>query len=86
VVADAAALLGRAIAGVHVAVGVERFLLVGGFAAAAGEPYRRLVVGAAAASCWDLGLAWDDAVSVHGTGDDLGLRGAWLTARDAGWV
>ncbi len=86
VVGDAADLLGRALAGLHVGVGVERFLLVGGFAAAAGEPYRRLVVDAAAASCWDLGLDWDAAVSVHGRDEDLGLVGAWLVARDTGWV
>ena len=86
IVGDAAAELGRVLAGLHVGVGVERFLLVGGFAAAAGEPYRGMVVTAAAASCWDLGLDWDAAVTVHGRDDDIGLRGAWLVARDEGWV
>ena len=86
VVADAAALLGRALAGLHVGVGVERFLLIGGFACAAGESYRRQVVAAARTSCWDLGLDWDAAISIEGTGDDVALGGAWLAARDQGWV
>ena len=86
VVADAAALLGRALAGLHVGVGVERFLLIGGFACAAGEGYRRQVVAAGRTSCWDLGLDWDAAISIEGTGDDVALGGAWLAARDQGWV
>lgn len=86
VVADAAALLGRALAGLYVGVGVERFLLIGGFACAAGEPYRRQVVASARTSCWDLGLDWDAAISIEGTSDDVALGGAWLAARGQGWV
>ena len=40
--------LGRALAGVHTIVGTERFVLVGGFARAMGEAYRRAVAASAA--------------------------------------
>ena len=36
--------LGHGIAAIHLAVGIERFILVGGFAFAMGEPYRRMLV------------------------------------------
>lgn len=86
VIGEAAALLGRALAGLYLGVGVERFVLVGGFARAAGEPYRQLVATAAAASCWDLGVDWDAAITVDELDDETGLVGVWLHARDLGWL
>jgi predicted NBD/HSP70 family sugar kinase len=81
-----ARILGWGVAALHVAVGVEDILLVGGFALAAGEPFRAAVAEGAAASCWDLGLDWDQAVRLGRPDDDHGLVGAWLTAGDLGWL
>lgn len=72
--------LGRALASVHVAVGVERFVLVGGFALAMGEPYRQAVVAAAERSCWQLGQAWDEMVVLGTDDDDHGMLGAGVVA------
>jgi glucokinase len=68
--------LGRAIASIHLAVGVERFVLIGGFALALGGSYRRQVAAAVALSLWDLGLDWDRAVELGQPEDDAGLLGA----------
>lgn len=81
-----AGLLGWALAALHVGVGVERFLLTGGFAIAAGEPFRRAVARGGAGHAWDLGLDWDEAVRLAAIGPDPGLTGAWVVARDRGWV
>src|SRR4051794_26257384 len=81
VIGQGAAALGTSLAALHTALGLERFVLVGGFANALGEGYRRLVACAAAASCWDLGQDWDRMVE----GDPLdglsGLLGAGRYAR-----
>jgi C7-cyclitol 7-kinase len=78
VVSDATRYLGQALAALHLDSGVERIILVGGFALALGEPYRQLVARACAAACWDLGQDWDAMVE---TGElDAGLRGAGLVA------
>lgn len=75
-VREVGAPLGRALAGIHTALGIERFTLVGGFALALGEGYRAEVARAAAAAAWDRGGSWDERVEL-GAGDDLsGLIGA----------
>lgn len=80
-VAEAADPLGAALAGIHCAVGSERIVLVGGFANALGEDYRRLVARAAAESCWDLGLDWDRALELRDMDGRAGLVGAGRYAR-----
>src|SRR3954468_11622353 len=67
----AAVPLGRALAGLHVGVGTERFVLAGGFATALGEPYRRLVAAAARSGCWDIDQNWDDMVEIGSEEDGL---------------
>lgn len=68
--------LGRIIATIHATVGVEKFVIIGGFALALGEDYRRELVLAASESCWDLGQEWDTIIRL-GVPDDLsGLIGA----------
>jgi predicted NBD/HSP70 family sugar kinase len=72
----AAGFLGQGLAALHLDSGVERIILVGGFAVAMGEPFRRLVAGSCAAACWDVGQDWDQILQI---GDvDAGLRGAGL--------
>ena len=68
--------LGQALAAVHLAVGVERFVIIGGFALALGEPYRAAVGAAAAEGAWENGLDWDAAVELGADGDLAGLVGA----------
>lgn len=80
-----AAPLGRALAGIHAAVGVERFVIMGGFAQALGPDYVALVGQAAAASVWDLGQDWERMLELGKWGDDAGLIGAGrLAAREWG--
>lgn len=75
--------LGRALAGIHTSLGIERFTLVGGFALALGEGYRRGVAVAAAAAAWHQGGSWDERVEL-GAADDLsGLIGAGRFAMEA---
>jgi C7-cyclitol 7-kinase len=72
----AAGFLGQALAALHLDSGVEHIILVGGFAVALGEPFRRLVAGSCAVACWDVGQDWDQILRI---GDvDAGLRGAGL--------
>jgi glucokinase len=73
---DVARPLGRALAALHVGVGVERFVVIGGFALALGGRYRDELVGAMAASTWDLGTDWDAMVELGVNDDDAGLLGA----------
>lgn len=75
-VEPAAGFLGQALAALHLDSGVERIILVGGFAVALGEPFRRLVAGACADACWDTGQSWDQILQLGEV--DAGLRGAGL--------
>ena len=77
-VAIGVAHLGQGIAAIHLAVGTERFVLVGGFAFAMGEPYRQMLAGAAQASCWRIGQDWDRMIEFGVPDDDQGMMGAGL--------
>ena len=68
--------LGFALAAIHLTVGVERFVLIGGFALALGPHYRSLLAAAAARHGWDLGLEWNHAVELGQPDDNAGLIGA----------
>ncbi len=76
VIDRAAAYLGYGLAAIHTAIGIERFILIGGFAFGLGEPYRKRVADAAARSCWDLGEHWDSMLTLGIDDDDSGLLGA----------
>jgi glucokinase len=67
--------LGQALAAVHVALGIERFIIVGGFALALGEGYRRQLVQAAEDACWRLGQDWDTMNVLGEAEDTAGLIG-----------
>jgi glucokinase len=79
-VIEAVRYLGQALAAIHLDTGVERIILMGGFAGALGEPYRRLVVEAARDACWDLGQDWDAMVRLGAADDDSALLGAGFRA------
>jgi glucokinase len=68
--------LARQMAAMHTMAGVERFPVTGGFAAALGEPYRQMLVDAAAAACWDLGQDWDSMIELDAAPETSGLLGA----------
>ena len=73
---DAARPLGQALAGLHLGVGVERFVVIGGFALALGERYRRELVDAMAESAWNLDTDWNAMLELGINDDDAGLLGA----------
>jgi glucokinase len=73
--------LGRELAALHVALGLERFVIVGGFALALGEGYRRELVRAARESCWQLGQDWETMIALGEAEDTAGMRGAGRCAR-----
>lgn len=50
--------LARVLATIHLAVGIERFILIGGFAMALGDGYRRLLAELARELTWDMGQDW----------------------------
>jgi C7-cyclitol 7-kinase len=74
----AAAPLGWALAAVHASIGMERFVLIGGFALALGEAYRELVARAAAARCWGESRDWQSRVELGWDDDMSGLIGAGI--------
>lgn len=75
--------LGLALAAIHLAVGVERFIVTGGFAIALGEPYRKLLVDASATACWNLGQDWDRMISLGCADDNTGMIGLGVAASRA---
>jgi 3-dehydroquinate synthetase/predicted NBD/HSP70 family sugar kinase len=75
--------LARALAGIHTALGIERFTLVGGFALALGEPYRRELARAAEAAAWHQGGSWDERVELGADDEWSGLIGAGRFAMEA---
>lgn len=79
-VRDAVRYLGQALAAIHVDTGVEHIVLVGGFATALGEGYRRLAAAAAADACWDIGQDWNTMVLLGDADDASGLLGCGLFA------
>ncbi|MDQ0474012.1 ROK family protein [Labrys wisconsinensis] len=79
-IAETAAPLAHAVAGLHAMVGVERFILLGGFALAMGEPYRALLAELCARAVWDLGQDWDAMLTLGEPGDQDGLLGLGYVA------
>jgi glucokinase len=82
-VRESAEVLGRAIAMLHCAVGLERVVVIGGFALALGDGYRRELARAAGESCWNLGERWDAMVCLGEADDWSGMIGAGRYAM--GW-
>lgn len=76
VIAAVARPLGRVIASIHLDVGVERFVIFGGFGLALGEKYRRLLAVAAAELSWNVGQNWDRMIELGAADGNSGLIGA----------
>jgi glucokinase len=74
--------LGAALAALALAAGLELFFLTGGFAVAAGEPFRALTAAAAARHAWDMGQDWDQMVRLAAEGEEPGLLGTGFYALD----
>jgi glucokinase len=68
--------LGQMLASIHLGTGVERFVLIGGFALALGEPYRAELARAAANCEWNLGQDWNRMLELGVADDNAGLIGA----------
>jgi predicted NBD/HSP70 family sugar kinase len=73
---DTARPLGQMLAGIHLSLGIDRFILIGGFALALGEPYRREVASAASGCEWDTGEDWQVMLELGVPDDQAGLIGA----------
>ena len=68
--------LAATLANLHLALGLEHFIIIGGFALALGESYRRTLADFAGNYCWETRTSWDKMIQ-FGVGDDLsGLIGA----------
>jgi len=74
--------LGQMLAVIHVSLGLERFIIIGGFALALGEAYRRELVEAASSCCWRLGQSWDSMITLGEPDDLTGVLGAARFARE----
>ncbi len=68
--------LAQAFASVHLHAGIERFIVIGGFAQALGEDYRRLLCDGAQAIAWNNGFSWERGIHLAGASDMPGLGGA----------
>jgi len=68
--------LGRAMAAIHLTMGTERFVVMGGFAHALGSDYLDMLASAADEASWEPGRdrAW--IFELGKAGDDAGLIGA----------
>ena len=85
IVEAAAQPLAAALAHVHLAIGLERFFITGGFARALGEEYRRMLVRMLRECAWDVGQDWDSMVVVSEAQCEEGLLGAcYLASIEAG--
>lgn len=72
--------LARVLAALHMSLGLDRFIIIGGFAFALGEKYLSSLARTAQESCWNNHLNWDDMLQ-FGADDDLsGLIGAGMMA------
>jgi C7-cyclitol 7-kinase len=78
IVRHGAAPLGWALAAMHLGLGIERFVLFGGFALALGDAYRDLVADAAAGRCWDGRRGWKSRIEMGVNDDFSGLIGAGI--------
>lgn len=80
IIQKGAAYLGKMIALVHLSTGIERFIIIGGFAKALGEPYRQFLIEQASLSSWNIGQDWKNTIYIGYPDDNDGLIGAAIYA------
>jgi glucokinase len=68
--------LARALAFLHLSLGLEEIVLVGGFAGACGEKYRELTAKLAGRYAWDTGQDWNAIIRIESQPDTVALEGA----------
>ena len=68
--------LALAIGAMHLGIGIDKFLIVGGFAKALGEEYRTALVEMCHELTWEAGQKWDDMIELGREGIDEGVLGA----------
>jgi len=68
--------LAAAISTMHLAIGLESFFMVGGFAKALGADYLRTLIRIADEMTWDLGQDWSKMISIGETDVEEALLGA----------
>lgn len=68
--------LGKVLGVVQSAVGIQRFIVVGGFARALGPRYVASLAASVAACCWDLGQDWSKMFALGDPLDEVALLGA----------
>jgi glucokinase len=75
--------LAVAIGCIHLAIGIETFFIVGGFAKALGERYRSLLVRRVTDTTWNVGQDWNEMIVLGSETIEEGLLGAaYLVSRD----
>jgi len=82
VISYVAGKLANVMAHIHQALGIERFVIFGGFGTALGEKYRDLLVASAQSDCWSSGQDWDQMIELGAADDDSGLLGAGRFANE----
>ena len=80
VIQRAARPLAGVISTIHLNLGIERFVIYGGFGLALGEPYRRKLVAFASGGTWNVGQDWNSMIELGATDGDSGLIGAGRAA------
>jgi predicted NBD/HSP70 family sugar kinase len=68
--------LAQSLVSMHLQSGLERFVLIGGFAQALGDDYRIMLCDLARSTTWDNGFDWTSGIFLSRSEDLPGLRGA----------
>ena len=80
IIAAASYPLAAAIGTIHLALGVDRFVVLGGFSKALGERYRLLLVDAVRRATWDLDHDWSSMIELGAADSQEALLGAGFYA------
>lgn len=75
--------LAQTMAAMHLHCGIEKFIVIGGFAQAMGTVYTRLLARLAASMAWRNGFDWGSAIEKTDAADNPGLNGAHRLLRSA---
>jgi len=70
----------------YLALGLDRFIIIGGFALALGEPYRLALVKLVGDYCWESQVRWDEMILLGTDDDQSGLIGGAKLAADSDFL